>query len=62
MGELIRDKCQVKLKENQDEGSITEVSVLKENEANETMDLYRAACGIPENRMGLGLQEARSWK
>ena len=48
MGELIRDKCQVKLKENQDADSITEVVVLKVNGANGIRELCSSICEIPE--------------
>ena len=50
-GELILDQCQLKFKENQDVGAITEVAVLKVSGANEIRVLCRAIWEIPENRV-----------
>ena len=41
MGALILDQCQLKFKENQDAGAITEVAVLKVNGSIKIRDLYR---------------------
>ena len=60
MGELIRDKCQVKLKENQDADSITEVAILEAKETNKIRGLYRAIGEIPGNRSKLNRKEERS--
>ena len=53
MEEAILGHLQVKLKENRDAGSITEVAVLKVNETNKIRELYRGICEIPENRVKL---------
>ena len=56
LGEVILDQCQLKLKENQDVGSIAEVAVLKINEANEILELYRLIFGFPETPNGTELK------
>ena len=48
MGESILDQRRVKLKENQDTGSIDEVAVLKVVETNKIREIYRAICESPE--------------
>ena len=53
MEEFISDQRQLKFKDNPDANSITEVAILKVNEANKIRDLYRGMCEIPENRAKL---------
>ena len=53
MEEFISDHLQLEFKENQDAGPVTEVAVLKVNDAYEIRDHYRAIFEIPETRMGL---------
>ena len=53
MEESISDQRQLKFKANKDVDSITEVEVLKVNEANKIRGLCRAVSEIPENRAGL---------
>ena len=51
--EVISNRRQFKLKENQKANSITETDVLKVRETNRIRDLYRGISEIPENRAKL---------
>ena len=62
MGELILDQCRLKLKENQDADLITEVAVLKVNEANGIRERYRAIFEIPENPSEIELRKKQKLK
>ena len=48
------------MKENEEENSITETAVLKEQGAIKIRELYMAIWEIPENRSKLGWKEARN--
>ena len=64
MEDIIADQCQVKPKENQDGGSVTEVAVLKVNEANEIRDLYRGVAKFRKterNRTGKKEEVENEW-
>ena len=59
MGEVIAAQCQLKLKENQEANLTTEKEILKVEEANQILELYRVIGEIAENPSGTELREKR---
>ena len=62
MEEVIANQCQLKLKGNQDAGSITETPALKVQASGKIRDLYRAMCEIPENPIEIGPKRSKKLK